>query len=130
MLRIDPSVTPTMAKAPTLGQWELELLRTIENVVRLGHRSGAPRRLELEDGTGTRRRRRGHRALAAYGLKIPPRCPIWRPEEITLQSVRAGFPCFGGRDHRLRRGDPARRRREEPPLPAAPFGNTRRLGRA
>ena len=28
MLRIDRSVTPTMAKAPTLGTWELELLRT------------------------------------------------------------------------------------------------------
>ena len=37
MLRIDRSVTPTMAKAPTLGMWELELLRTIENVVRRGH---------------------------------------------------------------------------------------------
>ena len=30
MLRIDRSVTPTMAKAPTLGTWELELLRSIE----------------------------------------------------------------------------------------------------
>ena len=37
MLRIDRSVTPTMAKAPTLGTWELELLRSIENVVRQGH---------------------------------------------------------------------------------------------
>ena len=37
MLRIDRSVTPTMAKAPTLGMWELELLRTIEHVVRRGH---------------------------------------------------------------------------------------------
>ena len=37
MLRIDRAVTPTMAKAPTLGLWELEQLRTIENVVRLGH---------------------------------------------------------------------------------------------
>ena len=37
MLRIDRSVTPTMAKAPTLGTWELEQLRSIENVVRRGH---------------------------------------------------------------------------------------------
>src|SRR4051794_2691035 len=37
MLRIDPSVMPTMAKSPTLAEWELERLRTIENVVRLGH---------------------------------------------------------------------------------------------
>ena len=29
MLRIDPSVTPTMAKTPTLARWELDRLRTI-----------------------------------------------------------------------------------------------------
>jgi hypothetical protein len=32
---------------------------------------------------------------AADGLKMPPRVPIWRPEAITLQPIRAGFPCFG-----------------------------------
>ena len=37
MMRVDRSVTPTMARAPTLGRWELELLRGIERVVRLGH---------------------------------------------------------------------------------------------
>src|SRR5207342_3206992 len=37
MLRIDRDVIPTMAKTPTLGAWELDLLRSIENVVRLGH---------------------------------------------------------------------------------------------
>ena len=37
MLRIDRNVLPTMAKTPTLGQWELELLRTVKRVVRLGH---------------------------------------------------------------------------------------------
>src|SRR4051794_13342665 len=37
MLRIDRSVTPTMAKTPTLAQWELDRLRSIDNVIRLGH---------------------------------------------------------------------------------------------
>ena len=37
MLRIDRTVMPTMAKAPTLATWELEQLRTLENVVRRGH---------------------------------------------------------------------------------------------
>src|SRR5207248_3107818 len=37
MVRIDTTVTPTMAKTPTIGRWELDKLRTIENVVRLGH---------------------------------------------------------------------------------------------
>jgi hypothetical protein len=27
-------------------------------------------------------------------MKNPPLLPIWRPEEITLQPVRSGFPCF------------------------------------
>jgi hypothetical protein len=37
MLRIDRTVMPTMAKAPTLAMCDLEKLRTIENVVRRGH---------------------------------------------------------------------------------------------
>ena len=37
MLRVDPDVVPTMAKTPTLGTWELDLLRSIERVVRKGH---------------------------------------------------------------------------------------------
>ena len=37
MLRIDRSVIPTMAKVPTLAHWELDRLRTIDRVVRLGH---------------------------------------------------------------------------------------------
>ena len=36
MLRIDRTVMPTMAKAPTLALWELEQLRTLENVLRRG----------------------------------------------------------------------------------------------
>jgi hypothetical protein len=32
---------------------------------------------------------------AADGLKYPPLVPVWRPEAITLQPIRAGFPCFG-----------------------------------
>ena len=42
MLRIDRSVTPTMAKSPTLAEWELELLRTVEDVVRRGHVRRSP----------------------------------------------------------------------------------------
>ena len=34
MLRIDRTVMPTMAKTPTLAAWELDQLRTLENVVR------------------------------------------------------------------------------------------------
>ena len=51
MLRFDRSVTPTMAKMPTLARWELDRLRTIERVVRLGHvQHVEPGRLLLADG--------------------------------------------------------------------------------
>ncbi len=96
MMRIDRSVTPTMAKAPTLGEWELELLRTIQDVVRRGHLMSVARgRLSFQDGTSVRV---ADDAVvvhcAADGLKNPPLLPVWRPEDITLQPVRAGFPCF------------------------------------
>ena len=96
MLRIDRSRTPTMAKAPTLGQWELDLLRSIENVVRLGHvRSVARGRIELEEGSVSVADDALVVNCAADGLKNRPVLPIWQPDAITLQPVRAGFPCFG-----------------------------------
>ncbi len=96
MLRIDRSVRPTMAKAPTLGTWELELLRGIENVVRQGHIDSVRRgRLDLADGSTAIATDALVVNCAADGLKRPPRVPIWGPEAITLQTIRAGFPCFG-----------------------------------
>ena len=95
MLRIDRSVLPTMAKAPTLGRWELELLRTVDRVVRLGHVKHVTSSEIVLD--------RGSLALpaaslvvhcAASGLANPPRVPVWGHDKIRLQTVRAGFPCF------------------------------------
>lgn len=96
MLRIDPTVTPTMAKTPTLAQWELDLLRSIERVVRLGHiRRVDARRIELEDGEARISRGAVVVHCAAAGLQYPPLVAIWGQEAITIQPVRAGFPCFG-----------------------------------
>jgi hypothetical protein len=96
MLRIDRSVTPTMAKAPTLGGWELELLRSIEQVVRRGHIDTVHRgRIDFADGSVAIADDALVVNCAADGLKNPPRVPVWRPEAITLQPIRAGFPCFG-----------------------------------
>ena len=96
MLRIDESFTPTMAKTPTIAHWEIDLLRGIENVVRLGHvRRVEKGRIALTDGDI----RVAPDALvvhcAAAGLKYPPVIPVWGGEAITLQPVRSGFPCFG-----------------------------------
>src|SRR5262245_986951 len=95
MLRIDPNVTPTMAKTPTLGTWELDLLRTVEHVIRLGHIKHVTRREIVFD--------QGHVALppdslvvhcAASGLQYPPLVPLWQSDKIRLQTIRIGFPCF------------------------------------
>jgi hypothetical protein len=95
MLRIDRGLAPTMAKTPTLGIWELDLLRTIEDVVRLGHIvhvSGSELGLEqgvvpLVPGTLVVH-------CAASGLQYPPLVPLWGRDAIRLQTIRAGFPCF------------------------------------
>jgi hypothetical protein len=95
MLRVDRSVTPSMAKAPTLGTWELDLLRSIEDVVRLGHITAVARgRIDLEQGSVAVPDDALVVHCAGDGLKRPPRVPIWQPEVITLQPIRAGFPCF------------------------------------
>jgi NAD(P)-binding Rossmann-like domain len=95
MLRVDTTVVPTMAKTPTLGAWELDRLRTVERVVRLGHlRSVTAEEIVLDRGAV----RIAPDALvvhcAASGLQYPPMVPIWGPDQIRLQTIRTGFPCF------------------------------------
>ena len=76
MLRIDPSVTPTMAKTPTLARWELDLLRSIERVIRLGHVRGVePGRIELDGGDAAIHRRRGRRPLRRLRPAVPAADP-------------------------------------------------------
>ena len=96
MLRIDRSVTPTMAKTPTLAQWELDRLRTIEDVVRFGHLQHVePTRLVLSEGEVATAKDALIVHCAASGLRYRPLVPIWGSEVITLQPIRTGFPCFG-----------------------------------
>jgi hypothetical protein len=96
MIRIDRKVTPTMAKAPTLGSWELEHLRSVENVVRRGHIESVSRgKLTFADGSVAISDDAVVVHCAGDGLKQPPLVPVWRPDAITLQPIRAGFPCFG-----------------------------------
>ena len=109
MLRLDIDVVPTMAKTPTLGTWELDLLRNVERVVRLGHiKHVTGRELVLENGSISLAPRSLIVHCAASGHRYPPLVPIWGPDKIKLQTVRAGFPCFWRRSCRLRRGYPRR----------------------
>ena len=95
MVRIDPDVVPSMAKTPTLGVWELELLRTIEQVVRLGHvKYVTPGEIVLDRGSVPLAPGALVVHCAASGLQYPPLVPLWSPDKIRLQTIRAGFPCF------------------------------------
>jgi hypothetical protein len=84
-----------MAKTPTIGSWEIDLLRTVENVVRLGHiEHVTPREIVLDDGRAALPPDSLIVHCAASGLQYPPLVPIWGPDGIRIQTVRAGFPCF------------------------------------
>lgn len=123
MLRIDTSVMPTMAKTPTLAQWELDLLRTVEQVVRLGHlRRVEPGLLTLDEGSVTVAKDAVVVHCAAPGLKYPATVPVWGPGTITLQAIRTGFPCFGAAlvgYVEATRADDAEKNRLCPPTPYA-----------
>jgi hypothetical protein len=125
MLRIDRSVLPTMAKTPTLASWELDLLRTVDNVVRLGHVKRVDRgEIVLENGSVSLPPGSVIVHCAASGLQYPPLVPIWGPDAITLQPIRSGFPCFGAALAgyvTARVDDDAERNRLCPP---APLSNT------
>ncbi|MGH3368688.1 MAG: pyridine nucleotide-disulfide oxidoreductase, partial [Nocardioidaceae bacterium] len=125
MLRIDRTVMPTMAKTPTLATWELDQLRTLENVVRRGHLEGAERgKLTFAEGSVAVADDAVVVHCAADGLKYPPLVPVWRPEVITLQPVRSGFPCFGAAllgYVEATRDDDAEKNRLCPP---SPYGNS------
>lgn len=95
LLRLDPSVAPTMYHGATLTVAELELLRSIENVVRLGRirkiRSDA---IELEQGTIPTDRGQLYVDCTAAGLGKAPARPIFEPGRITLQCISTLFPTF------------------------------------
>jgi hypothetical protein len=125
MLRIDRSVLPTMAKTPTLARWELEELRSVQNVLRRGHLHHVePGRLTFADGSVAVPEDALVVHCAADGLKYPPLVAVWRPEVITLQPIRAGFPCFGaalvGYVEATRRDEEVKNRL----CPPTPFGNS------
>ena len=127
MLRIDRTVLPTMAKAPTLAEWELDQLRSLQNVVRLGHIRRVDRGcLTVDEGAVTVAPDAIVVHCAASGLKYPPAVPIWGRDAITLQAIRAGFPCFGaalaGYVEATRDDDEEKNRL----CPPSPYGNSMR----
>lgn len=98
MLRTDRSVVPTMMKGGTASVHEVEQLRSIENVVRLGHVERIePDRIVLERGSVPTTPDHLHVHCAASGLSDNPPRPIFADDTITLQLVtRVGITLSGG----------------------------------
>jgi hypothetical protein len=95
LLRLDPKVAPTMYHAATLTVAELELLRTVENVVRLGRiKTIRAHEIMLEQGTISTDRGQLYVDCSAAGLGKARARPIFEPGRITLQCISTGFPTF------------------------------------
>lgn len=95
MLRIDQDVWPTMYRCATLSEAELEELRTITNVVRMGHvvEIGGDE-IVLEDGSIPTSPQHVHIDCTANGLQRSEPIPVFEPGRITIQQLRTCQPTF------------------------------------
>jgi hypothetical protein len=94
-LRVDPGVTPSMFRGAIISEAELELLRKIEDVVRLGH----VRRIErdeivLDEGRVPTSDATVHIHCASKGLMRRPLRPIFEAGRVTIQPFLWGFVCY------------------------------------
>ena len=119
MLRIDTDVMPTMAKTPTLGTWELDLLRTIENVVRLGHIKHVTRReIVLDDGVGSAGAGLARGALRRLRTAVPTAGSRLGAGQDPTPDDPGRLPVLQRGAGRLRGGNPRRRPRAQPVVSA------------
>jgi NAD(P)-binding Rossmann-like domain len=91
LLRLDPEVEPTMYRCSTVTQAELEQLRRIDNVVRLGRvRSIGVDEIVLDEGAIPTTPNTFHVDCSADGLERRPPVAVFDAESsrITLQTVR------------------------------------------
>ena len=91
LLRLDPGRRPSMYRCATVTRAELESLRRIEKVVRMGRvRRITPGEVELEGGTLPCDAETLFVDCSADGLEHRPSLPVFDGPRITLQTVR---PC-------------------------------------
>lgn len=95
LLRIDPNVWPTMYRGATISLREVDVLRRISDVVRLGR----VLRIELnavvlEQGVIPSEPHCVYVDCTAKGLGGGEPAPVFQGDRITVQMVRAGLICF------------------------------------
>lgn len=95
LLRVDTAVRPTMYRCATVSQAELEQLRSIQNIVRLGRvQSISTSEIVLDAGTVATTTRTLHIDCTADGLERRPAVPVFGEGRITLQNIRRCQPTF------------------------------------
>lgn len=96
LLRIDPTCWPTAFRGATAAPREIEELRRIEQVVRLGHVTGLEAGLiRLERGDLRCGEDWTIVDCTAEGLRRRPNIPVFQPGRITLQYLQIfGHPTY------------------------------------
>ena len=95
LLRLDSEVWPTMYRCATVTRAELDQLRRIGNVVRLGHVERIePDAIVLEEGTVPTSTATLHVHCAADGLTRRPALPVFDGDAMTLQALRTCQQVF------------------------------------
>lgn len=95
LMRIDRSIEPTMYRCAILSQGELEQLRRIEDVVRMGHvESIEPGRITLDGGTRDIDGTALYIDCSADGFAHIEPATVFTDERIALQAVRTCQPAF------------------------------------
>jgi hypothetical protein len=89
LLRLTPDVQPTMYRCATVSRAELEALRTLTGIVRLGRVQAIDtNEIRLDGGAVPTSARTLHIDCSADGLGSRPAVPVFEDGRITLQPVR------------------------------------------
>jgi len=95
LLRLDPAVEPTMYRCATVSRAELDQLRRVRNVMRLGRVRRVSRgRIDLDGGSVATAEDTVHVDCTADGLERRPTRPVFDGARLTLQSVRTCQQVF------------------------------------
>jgi hypothetical protein len=95
LLRLDPSIRPSMYRCAILAHAELDELRRIDNVIRMGHvQRIEPGTIVLDDGSVPCTPGALYIDCTSDGLPQRPATPVFDADCITLQSVRGCQQVF------------------------------------
>lgn len=95
LMRIDTAVRPTMYRCATVSRAELDQLRTVKDVVRMGHvQRITADEIVLDHGAVPTTPDALHINCTADGLGRRPVVPVYQGDRITVQNVRACQPAL------------------------------------